>query len=470
MAICDICGKEVEDFETIGSKVVCSNCIEEHYIHCSECGDLIEIGDEFETYNGDYICSYCRDNDYDYCSECDRLFPNDMIHYDNESGEYYCDECYVANTRIYSYHGFNEWAYYDYSCRSLSPKDNTLYMGCEIEVENKGDENNNVGAKEVYDNINAVCMTDSSIDYGFEIVSQPHTFERYLKEYPNYEKLFRNLIDLGYRGDETDTCGLHIHVSRKYVNEETIDKILLFMENYKEELCNFARRKGSHWCRYISDVVRENYNGENDLEIVKSLEYIKKDKGNHDRYMALNLNNPNTIEFRIFKSTLNIKTFYATLQLVDSIVNVCKKYSVDEIDFNKVVNYHEDSPYLKDYLDLRNIHQSHGLVNNNKLYKDMYVNKYNKLIEVIKPLKNYLRKLITSIDETNNRSVGQEISDLKSVIVIFYNYVAVVKDKRDLYTINDFKCNCNDTIRAVKSNSYINEDLRTMLDNIKEVL
>jgi len=37
------------------------------------------------------------------------------------------------------------------------------------------------------------------------------------------------------------------------------------------------------------------------------------------RYVAVNLENYNTIEFRIFRGTLNYKTFIATLQLIDEI-------------------------------------------------------------------------------------------------------------------------------------------------------
>ena len=37
------------------------------------------------------------------------------------------------------------------------------------------------------------------------------------------------------------------------------------------------------------------------------------------RYVAVNLENYNTVEFRLFRGTLRYKTFIATLQLVDEI-------------------------------------------------------------------------------------------------------------------------------------------------------
>ena len=50
-----------------------------------------------------------------------------------------------------------------------------------------------------------------------------------------------------------------------------------------------------------------------------------------DRYHAINLTNRNTIEFRMFRGTLNIETFFATLQLVDNIVRYVKEHTNNDI-------------------------------------------------------------------------------------------------------------------------------------------
>ena len=48
------------------------------------------------------------------------------------------------------------------------------------------------------------------------------------------------------------------------------------------------------------------------------------------RYYAVNLSNDDTIEFRLFRGTLNPNSFFATLELVNAIV--CYSRSDESID------------------------------------------------------------------------------------------------------------------------------------------
>ena len=52
---------------------------------------------------------------------------------------------------------------------------------------------------------------------------------------------------------------------------------------------------------------------------------------NLDRYHAINLTNRKTIEFRMFRGTLKSETFFATLQLVDTIVRYVKDHTNNDI-------------------------------------------------------------------------------------------------------------------------------------------
>lgn len=55
----------------------------------------------------------------------------------------------------------------------------------------------------------------------------------------------------------------------------------------------------------------------------------KAKKGNNGRYAAVNLMNYSTIEFRLFRGTLKLNTFMATLELIDAIIDVALNYSED---------------------------------------------------------------------------------------------------------------------------------------------
>ena len=96
------------------------------------------------------------------------------------------------------------------------------------------------------------------------------------------------------------------------------------------------------------------------MENIKNT-YDKAKKGNLGRYVAVNLSNSSTVEIRIFRGTLNINTFYATLQLVDEI---CKcAINMNDYDFERMswsdfvsrINK-EEKPELINYLKLKQLY------------------------------------------------------------------------------------------------------------------
>ena len=58
----------------------------------------------------------------------------------------------------------------------------------------------------------------------------------------------------------------------------------------------------------------------------------KAKNSSNGRYVAVNLNNYHTIEFRLFRGTLKYNTFIATLQMVNKICDVAISMSEEEID------------------------------------------------------------------------------------------------------------------------------------------
>jgi hypothetical protein len=159
---------------------------------------------------------------------------------------------------------------------------------------------------------------DGSLNDGFEIVSQPATLAIHINEIP-WKKAFEFLKKQGYESDNTNTCGLHVHINRLFlgrtyrsiVNVEA--RLLFFFEQFWTQIVKFSRRKEyeiSRWCaRY----------GTTDYD--QAIRW-----NNESRYFALNFQNRATIEIRIFKGTLDYNTFIATLSLVHYIVLYCKKF------------------------------------------------------------------------------------------------------------------------------------------------
>ena len=70
------------------------------------------------------------------------------------------------------------------------------------------------------------------------------------------------------------------------------------------------------------------------------------------RYVAVNLENYSTIEFRIFRGTLCYKTFIATLQLISEICNAAIRLSDKELEGMSWSDFvsHITKPELIEYL------------------------------------------------------------------------------------------------------------------------
>ncbi len=137
----------------------------------------------------------------------------------------------------------------------------------------------------------------------------------------------KKAIYLGYRSHQTSTCGLHIHVNRDSLGlnrdeqEEVISRILYFVEHHWNEILKFSRRS-----EYAMNRWAARYGYENSPKAI-----MDKAKKNYGRYVAVNLCNYHTIEFRLFRGTLKYNTLIATLELVNKICELAVLMDDDEI-------------------------------------------------------------------------------------------------------------------------------------------
>ena len=298
------------------------------------------------------LCSHCYEYHYTSCEHCGRLIPCDNANYDEDDDFPYCDECYreIQESAIKPYNYKPEPIFYG---------SGDLFYGVELEVDKGGERNDyaevilNVANK---DNNYLYAKHDGSIDDGFEIVSHPMTLEYHIN-IMNWSDVMEMALSLGYRSHQTYTCGLHIHVNRKAfgenydTQEDAISRIVHFVEMHWNELLKFSRRTEANMNRWasrygISNTAKDTY---------------KNAKSKHcDRYVAVNLENYATIEFRLFRGTLKYKTFLATLQLVDEICNLAIKLSDKELegmswsDFVGQIN--SDKSELIEYLKAKQLY------------------------------------------------------------------------------------------------------------------
>lgn len=148
---------------------------------------------------------------------------------------------------------------------------------------------------------------------------------------------------------------MHIHISREFFgstqNEQDLHiakLILLISKFYFSHILKFSRRKEHelHWCKNPEINYESN---DNEKTIIDKMKCCKS----NGRYQAINLENASTVEFRIFKGTLNLNTFLSAIQFVIVISDYAKRTKLSDIpctswkDIFMSSNYKELNEYLK---------------------------------------------------------------------------------------------------------------------------
>ena len=215
-------------------------------------------------------------------------------------------------------------------------KRTTLLLGAEIEVggnKPEVDSNNKQSVvKRCIQIMNGSESDKEDLIYSthdgtvqIELDTMPCSLE-YHKNKMNYKEMFKYLDEQGYKGHDCSTAGLHIHANRDYLGKTkmqqdlVISKILYIIEKFNDNICVIGRRN-TDYSQFVGDRCKE--------DTVLNL-LAKYD--NTGKKAALNLQHKDTIEFRMFKSTLKYETFLLTLEFVKDIIDFAKSINIEEIE------------------------------------------------------------------------------------------------------------------------------------------
>jgi hypothetical protein len=379
LVLCDECEEyDTDCVEVIGryshsTRHYCRHCLEQaidrgRVYYCSDCETYYEERwhSSYTTHDGRCICEDCFSNSYGICYDCDEVFPVDDLRWSEEDDCYYCENCWSENGHdedhscIHDYgfkpsavfHGLSHWG--------RPETGDPITMGFELEVDNGDDRYGCARELDEYFGEDTLYMkSDSSVD--FEIVTHPHTLTAYMEEL-DFEKLCSIPRGYRYKSHDAGTCGFHIHVGRAQLGRyrddqrDVIDRIAILMYRMWPALVKFSRRTEGQLSRWASAPTfhidkRLKYNEARLHEIVR--EYYDC----CGRYQALNLCPSGTIEFRLWRGSLQPATLKATIQLTYNIVMYAKDHTMYDMvhaSWDDLVNY-ETCPELEAYLKEREL-------------------------------------------------------------------------------------------------------------------
>ena len=357
--LCAICGQEsaASQREEFDNRLICETCYEEETITCQICGERIWRDDNAGDENTP-LCRDCYDRYYyTNCIRCGTLLHGDDAYYDRDDPDNEEPLCYDCYSRTACHQTIQD---YCYKPAPIFYGEGSRFFGVELEIDGAGEYGSNArrllqlandGEERIY------CKHDGSLDEGFEIVTHPMSLDYHLHQMP-WERICREAVNLGYISHQAGTCGLHVHVGRLAFGanegrqDAVIARILYFFEKHWEELLKFSRRTPRQLEQWAA---RYGYKDQ-PMEI---LDHAKK--GYHGgRYTCVNLTNPDTIEFRMFRGTLKHNTLIATLQLIDRICDVAIHLSDGELKAMPWTTFVSgcQAPELVQYLKERRLYVS----------------------------------------------------------------------------------------------------------------
>ena len=339
---------------------VCSSCLDmpswrNAYYRCDCCDDVHHEHYCQSTevyYNANCSETWCEGcverGDVFVCQDCDRHFDGSYVEAEEDAwGDCTCEYCLeirrpreqdVGSIRTWvAPHGMRTYGYKPLPCFKLSDMEieeghdhsDTICYGVELEVEDHRNSGRNIDTDADWVNSKlgfTYVKSDSSLSHGMEIVSHPLSFKAWMEQKEKLAEVFRELIGLGYNSHDNGNCGLHVHISLKPLlekNPQATCAMLVLMERFWTKIVRFTRRTASQldqWAQLYS------------TRDTRYEDLAKMSKAERSRYMAVNLQNDHTVELRVFRGTLKLETFIATLQFCKRFVDVCTSSTLDDLN------------------------------------------------------------------------------------------------------------------------------------------
>lgn len=323
---------------------------------CDCCEGLININyDNYGDCDGNTWCQDCLDSsDVYFCNPCDQYHTDPC----ESSDDYYGDSSSHRRVHDYSYKpdpkfGFVESDSSEYSIKeSITWRSRVPFMGFELEVE-ANDASLSDGVDVVQEHLgdeeNYVYLKgDGSLHCGFEIVSHPATLASHKER--NLGKALQGLSDLGFRSWRTDTCGIHVHVSRAgFSNPSHVWKFTHFIVDNKQAMVKLAGRNSERWANFNLD----GYTSGGVKSRAKGANF-------YNRYEAINFGNARTLELRFFKGSLRVERLLSALELTEGAVEYTRNLTTKDVmdgglDFRSFVTWLRERadkyPNLLSYVD-----------------------------------------------------------------------------------------------------------------------
>lgn len=360
---------------TSGGDLVCGDCIGV----CAYCDSVGTDRDDWYTVEGDNWCESCWENEAFYCDRCEETYNSHRTGYARIGDERWCNNC----TSDYATYCENCDEYYnsDYSCDTCDGDSSNelvqdyrykpepefhgmdkhgLYMGFELEMEL-----NSINGSQYAEAVESTrVLSDTQVAYlkhdgsingrGFELVTHPHTLYAYEHAKDLWDTIEQLRDKYKARSWDTNSCGLHVHVSRNaFKSGAHIHRFIRMIYQNPREMSKLGGRKGNRYATF-SDVYQQDEYGIPRFTVKHK---VQRNGWSTERYSAVNTNNEHTLELRFFRGNMKREGVMSALELTHAAVEYTRDLTVSDVKLGML-----SWEWFADWV-----------ANNNGLYPNLYV-------------------------------------------------------------------------------------------------
>ena len=331
----------------IEGKCRCSNCAHQfyednggqhNYRSCNSCDDIFHM-DNGHWYDGSIYCQGCYDNYYYVCDDCGRESWDGDGHHCRSDDDDDDDESNTIHSYSYrpSPYFFGTGQYHLGFELEVEARSNSRYEGAELAQQELG--------------AHAYMKDDGSLNDGFEIVTHPHTLSDYQTAF-NWDFVAK-LKGQGFRSWNTETCGLHVHVSRTAFGNGVnpwgrADREALILNKQSHEL-RFMKLIYDNQRQVERISGRSNNSYATFSDKGRLVQKLKSGYQNDGRYSAINTQNDATLEVRVFKGSLRKERVLSALEFVAASVEYTRDLKVTSK--NQALSWLRFTAYVSDNME-----------------------------------------------------------------------------------------------------------------------
>jgi hypothetical protein len=263
------------------------------------------------------------------CDSC--IAKNDYVKVCQVCKEYYDSRRHCACQVKKVIYDYNEKTHYKPVYLSATDKSRTFGIEVETERPNSLEMGNarsgntedlkktmsDVEKKALVENKEIIFMKrDGSLNWGIEIITHPLSYAFLLEKGDAlFASIFDPFVRSGYRSKATTTCGFHVHADKRNIDNEQLLNILVFFHYNLDLVAEISMRDVHSFMQFAKPTIEPGKeSNEINIKLLQNQAQAKFSGETH--HWLINLNNPETLEVRSFRGTLDSTEMLRNIEFV----------------------------------------------------------------------------------------------------------------------------------------------------------